>query len=98
MLELIGLYAGTAMRETSGTASLSNARRFAPCSRVSMVSPGRLRPRWTRLDTSPTSTGTARAMNATGTLVVACIAARASGVPGAMMTSTLSQTNSAATA
>jgi hypothetical protein len=84
MRELIGLYPRTAMRETSGTASLSNSRRFALCSHARMVSAGRLPPGWTRLDTSPTSTGTDRAMNTTGIRVVACIAARAWGVPGAV--------------
>jgi hypothetical protein len=47
MLELIGLYPGTALRETWGTASLSKAGRFALCSRARMVSPGRLPPGWT---------------------------------------------------
>jgi hypothetical protein len=50
MLELIGLYPRTAMRETSSTAFLSNARDFALCSRARMVSPGRLSPGRTGLD------------------------------------------------
>jgi hypothetical protein len=50
MLELIGLYPRTAMREPSGTISLSDASRRALCSHARMVSPRRLPPGWTRLD------------------------------------------------
>src|SRR5438445_683140 len=88
----------TATRLTPGTACLSCSRHLPTKSGPRVDDPVTLPPGRARLVTSPLVTGSPTAMKTMGRVLVACLAARAAGVPGATRTSTLSATSSAATA
>src|SRR5947209_1576274 len=81
-----------------GTACVSCSRPLPTSSGPRPVNPVTLPPGRARLVTSPLVTGSPAAAKTMGTVLVACLAARAWGVPPATMTSTLSATSSAARA
>jgi hypothetical protein len=87
----------TAIRLTPGVTSLSNSSHFPTRSLVTLDNPVTLPPGRAKLLTSPSAIGSPTTPNTIGTVVVACLAARAATVPPAVrMTSTLRATSSAA--
>src|SRR5262245_49186943 len=80
-----------ATRESVGTTSLNNCRRLAVSSGARNANPVTFPPGRARLDTSPSATASPRAKATMGIVVVACRAARAAAVLGAMITSTTGQ-------
>src|SRR5262249_10120802 len=85
-----------ATRESVGTTSLNNCRRLAVSSGARNANPVTFPPGRARLDTSPSATASPRAKATMGIVVVACRAARAAAVLGAMITSTSRPTSSTA--
>ena len=86
----------TATLFVRGKASLSSSSRFALTSKDNHVRPVTFPPGRARLATNSVATGLATAGITMGIVAVACLAARAPGVPWATMTSTLRRTSSAA--
>ncbi len=83
-----------ATRETEGSASLSRARRLGTSSGPRKVNPVMFPPGRDRLATSPSPTGSPITGTTIGIEAVASCAARAAGVFGATMTSTLRRISS----
>jgi hypothetical protein len=89
-------FRSTPTRFISGNASFNKPRRLVLSSGVSDVNPVMLPSGRARFVTRPVSTGSATTPMMIGMLDVACLAARAAGVPSTTMTSTGRRTSSAA--
>src|SRR5262249_29278257 len=78
----------TATRVAAGTISRRSSRRFAANSIAKLLIPVKLPPRWARLATRPSLTGSSPTLKAMGIVVVAALAATAKLFPNAAITAT----------
>ena len=90
---LVG-FARKATRESPGTTSLSSSSRFPSSSWTIVVEPVTFPPGRARLATSPVPTASPATAMTIGIVFVACLAARAPGVPAVTIASTLILTRS----